>query len=353
MDSLFKVLLVDDQHYVIAGLNEQLNWQSFHGILCGSAANGRQALDLMTACRPDAIISDIKMSEIDGLELARRIDESPRYSGIPVILLSGYREFEYAKKAMKYHVTDYILKPISRTKLRQLEEILLDLYNKKETSKKNLIDLTRSNYQEEISLALRNHDINKIEDFFQSSVYRDSMNGTYADIMGARLLSLLYNYLEDIHVNPDSLSASCAHTLASFYELPDMITKMNYIETSYLDLLGLISNQKKNNTEPIYRHAEQYIAEYFTDSSFNISFLASKLNISLSYLSTIFTQHAGIHLITYVTDKRIAHAKRLLAAQNCSVSEVARQSGYEDPRYFSSLFKKKTGMTPKEYRNCQ
>ena len=74
------------------------------------------------------------MPHMDGIELARQISESPILSGIPVILLSGYREFEYAKSAMQYHVQHYILRPVTRQKLEQLEDILTELYKSKEAS---------------------------------------------------------------------------------------------------------------------------------------------------------------------------------------------------------------------------
>ena len=105
MESSFKILLVDDQQIVLDGLKKQLNWSRFNGLICGCVSDGAEAINFLQTCRPDVIISDIKMPHMDGIELARQISESPILSGIPVILLSGYREFEYAKSAMQYHVS--------------------------------------------------------------------------------------------------------------------------------------------------------------------------------------------------------------------------------------------------------
>lgn len=110
---------------------------------------------------------------MDGIELARQIDESPLLSGIPIILLSGYREFEYAKGAMRYHVNHYILKPVTRKKIEELENILLELYHARESSRAKLLELTDNSYQQEIASALRHNDINRIEDFFKSPLYRE------------------------------------------------------------------------------------------------------------------------------------------------------------------------------------
>ena len=231
----FKVLLVDDQQLVLDGLKEQLNWERFHGTLCGTVTDGAEALSFIQECRPDAIISDIKMPHMDGIELARQIDESPLLSGIPIILLSGYREFEYAKGAMRYHVNHYILKPVTRKKIEELENILLELYHARESSRAKLLELTDNSYQQEIASALRHNDINRIEDFFKSPLYRECINGKYCDIMGMQLLSLLYNYLEDIHFTPNALNTSRAHTMKLFSELPNCALKANYVESTYLD----------------------------------------------------------------------------------------------------------------------
>ena len=64
MATIFKILLVDDQQIVLDGLKEQLNWARFHGSLCGCVSDGVQALEFLRSCRPDAIISDIRMPQV-------------------------------------------------------------------------------------------------------------------------------------------------------------------------------------------------------------------------------------------------------------------------------------------------
>ena len=81
MEIPFKVLLVDDQKLVLDGLIEQLHWERFHGILCGSAQNGLQALELLETIRPDVI----RMPVLDGIRLARQLHESTQFSDIPII----------------------------------------------------------------------------------------------------------------------------------------------------------------------------------------------------------------------------------------------------------------------------
>ena len=139
-----------------------------------------------------------------------------------------------------------------------------------------MLELTDNSYQQEIASALRHNDINRIEDFFKSPLYRECINGKYCDIMGMQLLSLLYNYLEDIHFTPNALNTSRAHTMKLFSELPNCALKANYVESTYFDVLNVIHQQKGNNTEALYRYAIQFIDQHYTDPDFTISFLASE-----------------------------------------------------------------------------
>ena len=353
MEIPFKVLLVDDQKLVLDGLIEQLHWARFHGVLCGSAQNGLQALELMETIRPDVIISDIRMPVLDGIGLARRLHESTQFSDIPIIFLSGYREFEYAQRALQYHVNQYILKPITRQKLAQLEDLLTSLYQYRESSQLTFLELTDSNWQQQISNALKNHDIGKIELFFQSPFYQRCIHSSYCDSLGGQLLTLLYDYLTDIHFSPEALRASQEHTLTQFFSFPNRSDKANYLESTYFDLLNLMSKQRNKNTDALYRYAVSSIDLHYTDPNFTISHLASEMIITLSYLSTLFKQTAGCNLNSYITNKRLERACTLLACPRYSISEVAHQSGYDDPGYFSSLFRRKMGMSPTDYRNSR
>ena len=79
------------------------------------AQNGKDALELLEAVPVELVITDIRMPVMDGLELARQISE--RKLQAKVIILSGYEDFSYAHQALKYSVSDYLLKPVSKEEL--------------------------------------------------------------------------------------------------------------------------------------------------------------------------------------------------------------------------------------------
>ena len=86
--------------------------------MAGVAQNGKEALELMEEVHPDLVISDIKMPFMDGLELAKHIHED--YMNTKVILFSGWDDFEYARLAISYGVSEYIMKPINYEEMQNL-----------------------------------------------------------------------------------------------------------------------------------------------------------------------------------------------------------------------------------------
>ena len=79
--------------------------------------------------------------------------------------------------------------------------------------------------------------------------------------------------------------------------------------------------------------------------------ISEKVKLTPSYTSSLFKEEMGITITDYITDLRIEKAKILLKDSNLKVSELAKKVGYEEQRYFSQVFKKRTGITPKEFRN--
>ncbi|MHC5216589.1 response regulator transcription factor [Enterococcus sp. LJL128] len=100
----------------------------------------------------------------------------------------------------------------------------------------------------------------------------------------------------------------------------------------------------------VITHAINFINENYTDPDISLNMVADELSLSPAHFSTIFSQSLGKTFIEYLTDKRISLAKNLLKETNQKLSEIAFEIGYNDPNYFSFLFKKKQGISPKEYR---
>ena len=110
-----------------------------------------------------------------------------------------------------------------------------------------------------------------------------------------------------------------------------------------------IAGKQQMKTDSVVEHAKQYIREHF-NGELSLEEMAREVGISPYYLSKLFKETEGIGYIEYTTKLRMDYAKEQLSATDRSIKEICRDAGYQDPNYFSRIFKKWTGMTPTEYR---
>lgn len=113
---MLKVLLVDDEPFILQGLTVLVDWQKEGFEIAGTAANGQEAVDFLQQRKVDLIIADIKMPVMTGTELLAKIRQE-NISDAYFAILSGYADFTYAQEAMRYKCTDYILKPVEKEEL--------------------------------------------------------------------------------------------------------------------------------------------------------------------------------------------------------------------------------------------
>lgn len=129
---MYSVFIVDDEIIVREGLRDRIDWKNNNFVFAGEAGDGEVALEKMKLCRPDILITDIKMPFMDGLELSTEIKKVE--PGIKIIILSGHDEFEYAKKAISIGVEEYLLKPFTS---EELLESVKKIASKLDEEKKN------------------------------------------------------------------------------------------------------------------------------------------------------------------------------------------------------------------------
>lgn len=112
---MLRLLIADDEQIIRESLSEILDYPALGYELIGTAKNGMEAYDIICDEYPDVVITDIRMPILNGLELIEKAQKTDRH--IAFILLSGYGEFEYAQKAMKFGVRHYLLKPTRKQEL--------------------------------------------------------------------------------------------------------------------------------------------------------------------------------------------------------------------------------------------
>ncbi|MFC5471743.1 response regulator [Cohnella suwonensis] len=119
---MIRVMIVEDEAPIQRSLRSLV--ESAHDMfeVAAMAFNGQEALEMLERAKPDLILTDIRMPVMNGLELTQYVRE--RYPDIEIILLSGYQDFEYARRAMQLGIQHYLLKPVSRSQIGKLLETI-------------------------------------------------------------------------------------------------------------------------------------------------------------------------------------------------------------------------------------
>lgn len=158
---MYKVMLVDDEKLITEGLKNLIDWEKLNLEVVATANNGEEALRKLKEEKVHIVITDINMPVMTGLDLIKEVKGKDNKTNF--IILSGYDEFSYAKKAIEYGVDSYILKPIDE---EELEKTLIKLLARIEKSKKEKKDVLYKNTKllQFINGKINKEEILKIED---------------------------------------------------------------------------------------------------------------------------------------------------------------------------------------------
>ena len=128
--------------------------------------------------------------------------------------------------------------------------------------------------------------------------------------------------------------------------------KMNALLTAIFEkVITFRDNAAGGAYRDIIKKAQDYIQENYLSKDISIHLVAREVGLSPNYFSTIFSQETGETFISYLTNLRIEQAKLLLKTTSMRIIDISYEIGYNDTQYFSYVFKKKVGMTPKEFRS--
>ncbi len=150
------VIIVDDEPLVRSSIRFALQESSIKISIIGEAENGEDALALYEQLLPDVIITDVKMPGMNGLKMIEEIRKSDPTTQF--IIISGYAEFDFARKAIRHGVGDYVLKPVKRNELDEaLENCAARIKNVFEESMsegKQVVEFIRDHFSSQISLSI-------------------------------------------------------------------------------------------------------------------------------------------------------------------------------------------------------
>lgn len=204
---LYKVLVVEDELIIRKGLIFSFNWQEVNCVVIGEAENGEEGLRKIEELEPDIVIADINLPIVNGISMIEQTIDEGQYSAI---IVSGYNEFEYAKRAMKYGVTEYLLKPLNHEELkeailkaierREIRNVYYKvLKNKMDIEKLNVLDYendfdrsegvvqkmleyTKNNYMDKVVMSDISKHLNYSETLLNRK-FKEKMKTTYNDYL--------------------------------------------------------------------------------------------------------------------------------------------------------------------------
>ena len=363
---MYKVYFAEDEERVRRAIVDTVDWESVDFKVCGESGDGETALREVLERKPDVLITDIKMPMMDGLELSRLVKKE--LPNTVILILSGYDEFSFTHQAIRIGVSDYILKPIVPAKLlqalgRAAEEIeqQKDEQRKRRIMQDNLF--SRIDDLDPANLTDIRPVINRyaVTDFVKTAE-RTEINSFAAQQAALIWESAHYNRLYflcclyDIFTTLSDAAASIGITagpMKSFLRPEDDIPSRQALENilkTTLERIIAARDELADSKSQLVSRARLYMENHHNDPDLSLSAVAHAVNVAPNYLSALINRESGQSFSEYLNQLRIKHAMELLRSSSESLSEIARQVGYNDPYYFSKMFKKTLGVSPREFK---
>lgn len=344
---MWKVMIADDEPYIREGMEKLIPWRELGCELVCSVSNGQEALDYFKEQLPDIIILDIKMPLVSGLEVAAYITE--QNLDIRVILLTAYTDFQYAHTAIKLGVCDYIVKTFA---LEEVPEAVRKITKELEARQKKRCWLVQIEGDQKEKVpdkildstfqTFESRRLSEEEDGFSLLLFTEGENGR-----------------QDIENKCEYLRSMCKNFMGirvvtriygEFGEEQEALDFREYMEA---ERAGQEEQPETQGQEDLFHLLKLYIEENFT-KHVTLNDIAEALHANRSYISRLYKQKTGENLFDAINARRVEQAKEQIRSGTRKIYEIAREAGYDDTAYFSRVFKKYTGMSPRDYeRQCR
>lgn len=346
---MYRLVIIDDEYIVVEGIKAMIARQKLDYEVTGWAYDGITGLQVVREKKPDLVITDIRIPGLDGLSLIEAAKEFCKDTAFVVI--SGYTEFEYARRALSLGVKGYIDKPISIDKLKKvLDKVEKECFHavpdaeeeaikKAEMSVSKAVDrgilyLVEGNTEEYKKAAMQAVELmNEVcqKEAVQGEIFKFLcvINDIALDVLGGDVKESFVSYKE----------YKLLETLGGY---------ARYAEKVIEDIAKQMSSDRTGSNHRVILELLEYIHGHYNED-IGLNELACRVGMNAAYLSVLFKDEVGMSYIKYLTELRIKNAKKLLK-EGYKVNEVSEMVGYSNYRYFCDIFKKKVDQTPNEYK---
>lgn len=397
---MWKLLIADDEPKIRRGLMKVLPWNELNIDVVGEAENGLIALELAKQLQPDILFVDICMPFLDGLELIEQLQSVLDRSVI--IVISGHDEFNYAQKAVKLNVFEYLLKPVMKNKLLTVVtsaiQVLEEAHQNKERN--NWVDsqlktnslIIRDIFlvkwinglltEAEIKLNLAFFKLNftaqtgmivfkviqsldtgkssrtwnrDLLEFAVKNVAEDTLrNEAYHIIFKDKKGFIVIISSIENEAEWQGLSGKIQHKIEAILEKIVIIEQrkleggLAQVTSMYNELV--VDVNAKGSLSPIVILTKKMMDHNYHNSDLSLQEVADRVQVSPTYLSKQLKKELGVSFIDYLTEVRIKKAIQFMNDPSAKVYEIAEMVGYSSQHYFSNAFKKITGVSPLLYK---
>ena len=375
-----KLLIVDDEPIIVRGLAQLVDYAALGYDRVLSAVTSGEALSILRAQRPEAMLSDIAMPGLTGLELLRLI----RDEAIPtqVVFLSGFRSFEYAQEALSLGAKDYLVKPVDTEKLTADLKEIADNHRQMQAQsrlQRHLETMGREPQTPFLNVRIDDRPFCLIcfhlaVDRQQSSLSAGllhfsalSKGEAYCSERGC-VTFLKDDYLcvivhssdkEDCRTLAQRIGSDCSRMVEkalsrpfSYIIYPDVLRSTRDIPDAWQHCTRQLSipHKDQQTDDSLIERIRDHIARHYGED-LTLEAMSETFAMNPTYFSSFFHRETGIKYKDYLTRIRITEARRLLMQSDLKIYEVSQRVGFSDVRYFSRIFLKATGVLPKDYKS--
>lgn len=406
---MYKVLIADDEALEREAIRYLLNSGRYEDLELLECSNGKDALRMILAEKPDIAILDIQMPGFTGLEVLAKIREMG-YSG-KTVFLTAYDSFDYAVKALKLHAEDYIVKPITESAFFKLIDRLLDELGEEEADREirlqrnELLKNMEKTYLKKMILG----DIDEeVMNFMQIQGFPMEVSGTVVCVKfldelpdgqvqkireEVREKAMIVHEFAMVNLQNQMMTAIYFSNvmepdpqgdlqrmlekyfrglgLRFVFETGTVFEDLSGVEESYnaaREKIGDIRAEKRAQVQIREDDAARAAADadggeipaelmkvkkYMEQNygkKIGLNELADVAGFTKYYLSRLYKKYYNENIMDCLIRLRMDKAKELLEKSELSVKQISMQVGFTEPNYFTWAFKKINGETPLKYR---
>jgi two-component system response regulator YesN len=346
---MIKVLIVDDEAPIKRSLSKIIEMEFPQVQIVSMADDGKEALRCLEQHQPDIVISDVRMPEMDGIQLTQEI----RSRGLTteIVIISGYNDYTLLRQAMQHGVSDYLLKPVDPDEvtatltrvINRLGQREKDLQGKNRwlsDHKKSLQKLAESVWylqEEQIE-----QELCSIRDSFEIAEYP-----------AQTMTELVMQALTLVHAELSQLSDGRLQLMdfKPYHRIPHSLSPFEEVRKLLTLALNEIREMRNWGSHRLIRNAITYIENAYHRESLTLTEIADSVGMSATYFSKCFRMEVGVSCTQYITKLRMHKAVELLHNPSYKVYEVAFATGFSEYAHFAKVFKKTFDFSPSEFRS--